>query len=357
MKETNTALEPIPMKKSSRRLNVMVLVLLIGVTLYVFSREVSLKEMFSTLAGANKAFLCLGLVCAFGFVISQGLGLKVSMKALGTHVSFWRSMLYGFVGAYFCAITPSSTGGQPMVLYYMTRDRYPAGHVSLSLLLYNMAYQCIALVCALVFGLVAGNVIQDVQLVGVLLAIGCMVGVGLLLLMLLVLLRVELLRKMAAGLLRLAKNVHLIKDEQKAKHRVDRLLAQYQQGARLVRQHPSIFLKLCALALLQALCNYLVAYFVCLALGLHHVPFFEILALGAILKVCVTFMPLPGSVGASEGVFAILYKRLLGTLVLPAALISRFLSFYLMLIFEAAAAFWVHANHTKLKQEKKTLCV
>ena len=76
---------------------------------------------------------------------------------------------------------------------------------------------------------------------------------------------------------------------------------------------------------------YLVPYWACRALGLS-VQIKDVLALQAILSLAVTAVPLPGSVGASEGSFLALYRTLLGTgQSFSVMLLSRGISFYAML--------------------------
>ena len=58
----------------------------------------------------------------------------------------------------------------------------------------------------------------------------------------------------------------------------------------------------------------------------------DVLALQAILSLAVTAVPLPGSVGASEGSFLVLYRTLLGAgQSFSVMLLSRGISFYAML--------------------------
>ena len=76
---------------------------------------------------------------------------------------------------------------------------------------------------------------------------------------------------------------------------------------------------------------YLVPYWACRALGLS-VQIKDVLALQAILSLAVTAVPLPGSVGASEGSFLVLYRTLLGAgQSFSVMLLSRGISFYAML--------------------------
>lgn len=56
---------------------------------------------------------------------------------------------YSFTGFYFSSITPSSTGGQPAQIYYMSRDGIPAAHGTLNMMLIAVCYQVVVLLYAL----------------------------------------------------------------------------------------------------------------------------------------------------------------------------------------------------------------
>ena len=73
-------------------------------------------------------------------------------------------------------------------------------------------------------------------------------------------------------------------------------------------------------------------YFACLALGIGAEPG-SFLAMQAILSLAVTAVPLPGSVGASEGGFMALYGPLFGAgQTFSIMMLSRGISFYGFLV-------------------------
>ena len=72
---------------------------------------------------------------------------------------------------------------------------------------------------------------------------------------------------------------------------------------------------------------------------------FEFLAVQAILSLAVTAVPLPGSVGASEGSFMLLYSGMVAAdNVFPMMMLSRGISFYGFLAISGAVTlilqFW-----------------
>ena len=72
---------------------------------------------------ANYIFICILLLITY-FVL-QGIYMKSILKALNYDISVKKGIFYSLIEFYFSGITPSSTGGQPVQLYYMTKDKIP----------------------------------------------------------------------------------------------------------------------------------------------------------------------------------------------------------------------------------------
>lgn len=89
------------------------------------------------------------------------------------------------------------------------------------------------------------------------------------------------------------------------------LINEYSRGGAYLRQYPMVVARMFLCALIQLTALFLVPYFSCRALGIEAVPG-RFLAMQAILSLAVTAVPLPGSVGASEGSFISLYRPILG---------------------------------------------
>ena len=93
----------------------------------------------------------------------------------------------------------------------------------------------------------------------------------------------------------------------------------------------------------QILFQFSVPYFVYKAFGLSAYSYLDILALQTVLTICVSSLPLPGAVGASEGSFLKMFFVIFGQdFVLPAMLLNRGVSFYLFLILSGIVTMAAH---------------
>ena len=57
------------------------------------------------------------------------------LKTLHAKSNFWKNVKYSLIGFFFSGITPAASGGQPMQVYYMHKDKIPAAHATLTLLI------------------------------------------------------------------------------------------------------------------------------------------------------------------------------------------------------------------------------
>lgn len=81
----------------------------------------------------------------------------------------------------------------------------------------------------------------------------------------------------------------------------------------------------------------------CVYLGfhLHQFHWFQITMIEAVLFVAVGFVPLPGAIGASEGLFYILFRVLFPSSILTSAmLLTRCINLYFCLVIDCLLILW-----------------
>lgn len=217
-----------------------------------------------------------------------------------------------------------------MQLYYMTRDGFGFAQSSFALLTMAAVYQLIVLAYGvamvgikLPYVQSQGKMIKWLLIFGIAVNGICSLGI------LLVILKRALVERIAMTSIMIAAKLRIIKDKKKMERRAERLIDEYSRGGECFRKYPLVFVKVVLLTALRLTALFLIPYFSCLALGITGMKPFEFLAVQAILSLAVTAVPLPGSVGASEGSFLILYSGLVSAEYLfPMMMLSRGISFY-----------------------------
>lgn len=78
------------------------------------------------------------------FNIAEGINLRKVLVSFGYRVSFKEAMKYAYIGYFFSSVTPSATGGQPLQLYAMSKDKIHVAHGTMALLTELTSFQIAA---------------------------------------------------------------------------------------------------------------------------------------------------------------------------------------------------------------------
>ena len=321
-------------------------------TFRILFKKHSMEILQEAFRRADIRYVLMGCLCMAVFINCEAANIRLLMRTFRRTVPFRRSLSYACAGFYFSAITPSATGGQPMQLYYMTRDGFGFAQSSFSLLTLAAVYQLMVLVYGVVMVIVKYPYVQSQsRLIKWLLLFGIAVNGICSLGILLVILKRALVERIAMIGITIAVKLRIIKDRKKMERKAEHLIDEYSRGGECFRKYPLVFVKVVILTALRLTALFMIPYFACLALGIGDLGPFEFLAVQAILSLAVTAVPLPGSVGASEGSFMLLYSGVVAAgNVFPMMMLSRGISFYGFLAVSGAATlllqFW-KAGYTK----------
>ena len=251
----------------------------------------------------------------------------------GYNIPVRKLLKYAFVGFYFSAITPSSTGGQPMQMYFMKKDGISVSHSSLGLLIMLMMFQIVSIVYGILMFVLRPSLIIDgingmhlVMMYGIianLIITGTILGA---------VFSRNAMRRFVCWGIGLGAKLRLVKNPEKAIAQAGESLDNFRTGARYIKAHPILLLKVLCTSTLQITAQFAVPYFVYLALGLSGHGIIDVLAIQSWLMISVSSLPLPGAVGAAESCFMKLSYSLFGDAIPAAMLLSRGISFYFYLI-------------------------
>lgn len=339
------------MKKRFPWVGPVLIVILLGLIIWVVFRDQPVDQVASALGRMRIGFLALGLLLMCSFVGCEAFCSRTVLHQLGDRVPFRRCLGYSFTGFVFSSITPSASGGQPAQVCCMARDGIPASHGALVMLLNAVCYQVVTLalaVCAMVW---RPALLRDLGGgLGFLLGMGAAVAVFLTVGMLTFLFTPRPAQALANWVLNLGARLHLVRDLPAAQRRLAGQMEEYGRGAACLQARPTLLPRMLGLTGLQLISLYLVPSVVYSAFGLSGRSIPELVAMQAILTLAVSFLPLPGAVGAAEGAFLQGYTLFFGAeLVAPAMLASRGISFYSFLLIATAVAVIFHMT-------RKTKC-
>ena len=126
------------MKKGSTKTlirNFMLFIALILLTLWVILKDQSITAITDVLKNVKLTYVYIGIGCMAIYLFLEGINLRRTLRALNEKVSIMQAFKYSLIGFFFSSITPAASGGQPMQIYYMHKDKIAVSNSTLALLI------------------------------------------------------------------------------------------------------------------------------------------------------------------------------------------------------------------------------
>ncbi len=336
-------------------MNIGLILVITFFTLHLIFKEQEFHEIIRDLKGADPLWILSGACAAVLFVAGEASIIHYMLRVLDQKTSFLKCLKYSFVGFFFSYITPSSTGGQPMQMYHMKKDKIKIGYSTLIMLLITIAYKSVLVIMALGFLIFNFDVIRlhagDMKW---LIVLGFGMNLSFIAALLLIFIKPIWARALGIKAVDLLTKMRIMKKKNKEKYteKLIRICDTYAMGADYIKRNLSVVFNVFLITAVQRIFLFSITWIVYRAYGLNSTRFIDILTIQIMIGVAVEMLPLPGAAGISEGCFLLAFTEIFGTeLVKPALLISRGLTYYLILILGAVVTLTVHIIN--IKKEKK----
>lgn len=310
-------------------LNVFFLITVFSLTVYFVFRGKDIGEILTAVRYADLRYLLVGLVCVVLFIIGESVIIFYMMRALGAKVKMGHCALYSFVGFFFSCITPSATGGQPMQIYYMKKDKLPIPVTTLVLMIVTITYKAVlvfigVLVCFFGNRFLRGYLgdLMWVFYLGLALNIFCVS------LMLTLVFAPGLAKWLMVRGLKLLEHIKIMKKKRSRLEKLEASMDMYHDTAAFWAGHKRIILNVFLITLVQRCILFTVTYWVYRSMGLYGAGIITITILQSVISVSVDMLPLPGGMGISETLYMVIFVPVFGGLMLPSMLLSRGIAYY-----------------------------
>ncbi len=340
--------------------SIVFFILLLIATFYLLFSSNDINDVITNLKSIPITHIGIGIVLVLVYLIVEGLYIKITINSLGGKFNLWQGFLSACTEFYFSAITPSSTGGQPAQAYYMHKDGIPYTKSSIALLVNTITFKIIIIlmgICAIIFH--PGLMFKNGVAFTIFLLIGIVGNFLLIILCLMLMYSKRWIESIVMFFIKLGCRLRIIKDKDHAIESFNTHLAEYQQGAKYVKEHLSIAIKVCILTIIQRFALFSIAFVVYDAFGLEGYSFLDLVVLQIGIALAIDSVPLPGGVGVGEAMMLVIYKKIFGeNIAVSAMFLTRGISYYFCLILSSIFVFINHINvmikeKKKLKQIKK----
>ena len=135
--------------------NGLFLVALIAFTVWAVFKDQDLGKIITLVSDIHPIFLIIGFTLVIVYVCSESVIIKYLLHTVHIKAPMHNCIRYSFVGFFYSCITPSATGGQPMQIYYMKKQKIDIPTATIILMLVTIEYKFVLVfvgLAAVIFG-------------------------------------------------------------------------------------------------------------------------------------------------------------------------------------------------------------
>lgn len=338
------------LKKRRRRnmISFIVSLLIIGCVVYLlFELSNTLEQgdsatFYDLLDGMNWWYLLIAVGLFIIMYAADTLKYTLLGRSYGHKLGIAKDMKVALIGKYYEAITPFATGGQPMQIYYFYKNGM-SGSKSTSITMVKYAVQMLAVtvVAAIVMGLGVGKLgmIENEITRNTILICGW-VGLGINAFIPVFVTFIVFCPRAVSWVInlfvRLLYKIKIIKNADKLETKIRQWVDDFAVFSQFVYKKPLTFLLLFVLCLFEPIIQFIIPYFVLVAMCGTEVMgmeggtlLFSVMVLSMYATYAAAFIPTPGNSGAVESVFMLAFTVVAESVLFWYVLVWRFLLYYI----------------------------
>lgn len=302
---------------------------LILLTYWLIFKDQDINELINVLKSIDIKWALLGIFIMLIYYLLEAINIRSILKIFDEKISIFSALKFTLIGFFFSSITPAATGGQPVEIYYMTKEKISGSKATLALLIQLCGFQISTISYGLVCSIFYWNILNKFFW---LFLLGLAINGFALTLMLIGIFSEKLTKKLINFLIKIM-NLLKMKNVNTKCDKIKEELKKYNHSAIFIKSHMYEFVKAILRVFVQIAFYYSVPYCIYKSFGLNTYNLIQIFAMQAVVYTTTSGFPLPGAIGISETVFLSVFGVAFGsTLLSGAMLLSRGITFYLFVI-------------------------
>ncbi len=333
--------------------NILVIAVIIIIELTGNREHVSIGVVLDTW-GENWYFIValLGLVALYYLCLTVRISLliRASTGRPRRKLSFSTAVL----GKYYDNITPFGSGGQPFQMFNLGRKLDVGLATSIptaDFIIHQLMFTLIT-IAAFVFNSLSSSPIVESELIRVAAYIGVVCYAAIPLIVIMFSIFPGAITAIAKFICKIGHKLHIIKDLEKAENKVISAVKKYTTSLKNVSKKKSYLLLSAIISAVCWIAFHSLPYFVLRVCGVHDISYINTVVMSIFAYCAITVIPTPGSAGAAEGAFYIVFSSLTGGFLFWGTMLWRFCIYYLSLISGFTITMYQYAKASR--KEKKT---
>lgn len=252
------------------------------------------------------------LWCLFsiiGYWLTDGIIIRYITSFIYGKITFKKAMKLSIIGQFYSAITPASTGGQPVQVLYMSRDGIPAGEATCIISIKFLGFET-GLCTFYLLGLLLKGQFLYLERPDIfwLTTTGFLINAAAILFIVLAMVKTEGLRKFTHKTIRFLSRIRLVKKKAETLTKAEKVIGDFGNAVGYIKTNKKKMINVYAISLLHHLCMFSVSFFIYKAFGLKEHSWLDLMTMQALLYVAVSFIPTPGGTIVSEGGFYLFFS-------------------------------------------------
>ena len=259
--------------------------------------------------------------------------MKSILNALNYKISIKKGIFYSMIEFYFSGITPSSTGGQPVQLYYMNKDNIPLRKSYITLMLNTIYFKLIMLIFGIMVLIINKSYVFNGPVVyRVCFFAGFLLDLVIVLLGLLLLFKTDFIEYIYKKLVTVLKKFKYFKNKFNKENETT-VMERYKDEISFIKEHKLLVCFTFIITVLQRLTLFSIIYIIYKALGYNGYNYLDLLIIQLSVQTAIEALPLPGGAGLSEkmlhDIFTVIFSVQMADV---GMLLTRTFTFYVPLI-------------------------
>ncbi len=337
-------------------LNALFLIGLLSLTCWAIFKDQDIEAILKLLVDISPFFLITCFILVIVYVCSESVIIKYLLHTVHIKVPLFNCIRYSFVGFFYSCITPSATGGQPMQIYYMKKQKIDIPTATIILMLVTIEYKFVLVfvgMALVIFGqgllhTLTGEV-QFYLYLGIGLNVFCVSFMSLLVFM------PHTAKFLITKGFSLLKKLHLMKEKNNRAERLENSMEVYKGASVYLKNNKMAIFNTTLISFVQRFFLFFITYVVYRSFGLNTENAVTITLLQSIISISVDMLPLPGGMGISERLYLLIFSPIFGGITAATAsmLVSRGFSYYVLIIISGIVSFITHLTVTGDANQRK----
>ncbi len=337
--------------------NIFVICLCVGIVCFFFFSEDGLRDLLQSGQGIIWQWIVVAVISQLVYMFTETTVIYLFIRERYKNFSYLNALKVSFTGLFWSAVTPSSTGGQPMQIYLLHSMNVEIGYATSRLMQKFLVYQVVLTFISIIsvilnFGYILTN--DNIVFITVLLVFGFVSQLAVTLVIVMFSFSPNISRKFIMFFAKVLGKIRIVKNLDSKISDIDKQLDTFHSSNKNIYKKPKLLIPAVILTFVQFIAMFLVPYFIYLSFGMTDIGPVQIATSQAFVNLMSGMIPIPGASGAAElGYTAFFGAIFVGGTLKSSALIWRVINYYGVIFATAPFAYLTKDKTDQAKKETK----